>query len=361
MLLNTLNFVFSIIALCLHYAKTSLCFLLNNVRPPKKSTFYKEQNKVVNCLCQMASNSMNKYANKTHKNDVVSVDGAWDHRVNGGECQAVFINQRIDKVIGVSLITKGSGKMVGNFDGCSQNMECEAIKRALPKIKELNFSGYVHDQKKDVTNIFKNNWSALEEHLDANHVKKSLERRIKKYNLISDLKDKLIRWFYCIAKKNVKPERKQALWLNSEQHYSGDHSKCGKHGQVTNEWKLKNDKNAKEQLHKFLKETSETVMKVGNKYSTNTNESFNSLHTQFADKATSWKTSYRGRLAASILQKNEPYVWILDARKRLNLPELDDEIKKDINHLFHTQIQRRTTQKSPVYKMQRKKNKSTKY
>lgn len=91
---------------------------------------------------------MNKYANKTHKNDVVSVDGAWDHRVNGGECQAVFINQRIDKVIGVSLITKCSRKMIGNFDGCSQNMECEEIKRAISKIKELNFSGYVHDQKK---------------------------------------------------------------------------------------------------------------------------------------------------------------------------------------------------------------------
>lgn len=62
-------------------------------------------------------------------------------------------------------------------------------------------------KKKDVTNIFKNNWSALEEHLNANHVKKSLKRRIKKYNLLSDLKDKLIRWFYYIAKKNVKSKR----------------------------------------------------------------------------------------------------------------------------------------------------------
>lgn len=178
--LNTLNFVFSIVALGLHYGKTALCFLLNNIKPPKKSTFYKEQHKVVNCLCQMACDSMNKYAKKTQKNDVVSVDGSWDHRRNGGECQAVFINQRIDKVIGVSLITKGSGKMMGNFNGSSQNMECEAIKRAIPKIKNLNFSGYVHDQKKDVTKIFKDNWSVLEEHLDANHVKKSLEKKNQK-------------------------------------------------------------------------------------------------------------------------------------------------------------------------------------
>ena len=36
--LNSLNFVFSIIACGIHYSKTALCFLLNDIRPPKKTT-----------------------------------------------------------------------------------------------------------------------------------------------------------------------------------------------------------------------------------------------------------------------------------------------------------------------------------
>lgn len=71
----------------------------------------------------MACESMNYYAKKTRKNDVVSVDGAWDHRREGSECQAVFINQRFDKVVYVSFITKSHGKVIGNFNGAFSNME----------------------------------------------------------------------------------------------------------------------------------------------------------------------------------------------------------------------------------------------
>lgn len=63
----------------IHYSKTALCFLLNDIRPPKKTTFYEQQKKVVNCLCQMSCESMQKAASETQPSDVVSVDGAWDH------------------------------------------------------------------------------------------------------------------------------------------------------------------------------------------------------------------------------------------------------------------------------------------
>ena len=89
-------------------------------------------------------------------------------------------------------------------------------------------------------------------------------------------------------------------------------------------------------------------------YSTNTNESFNSLRTKYADKNTAWQGRYRGRLAASILQKNNPYLWILDARSKLKLPDLSPETKKDLNQLFHTRLASLHHQQSPVYKNDRR-------
>lgn len=222
LILNSLNFVFSIVALGLHYTKTAVCFLLNNIRPPKKSSFYKQQHKVIDCLCNMACESMNYYAKKTRKNDVVSVDGAWDHRREGSECQAVFINQRLDKV-------------VGSFNGVSSNMEREAIRRAIPQMRTLKFNGYVHDKNKSITNVFMNNWSELDEQLDPNHIRKSLGRKIDKYNLLKDLKGRLLKWFNILIKKNLKPKKMTEQWMNAEKHYSGDHFRCEKHGQ-SNDW-----------------------------------------------------------------------------------------------------------------------------
>lgn len=226
-------------------------------------------------------------------------------------------------------------------------MEREAIRRAIPQMRTLKFNGYVHDKNKSITNVFMNNWSELDEHLD-------------KYNLLKDLKGRLLKWFNILIKKNLKPKKMTEQWMNAEKHYSGDHSRCEKHGQ-SNDWTGKNCKEAKYQLHKFLKETSETFEKVGSRYSTNTNESFNALRAKFADKSTSWEGSYRGRLTASILQKNQHYNWIFTARKRLNLPPLDKDAKKDLINIFSSRINEKIKQRSPLYQELRNRNRSKKY
>ena len=53
----------------------------------------------------------------------------------------MFINQRLDKVVYVDLVTKQHGKVVRNFNGATWNMEFEAIKRAVPRLKKLSFGG----------------------------------------------------------------------------------------------------------------------------------------------------------------------------------------------------------------------------
>lgn len=130
----------------------------------------------------MACESMNRTASQTLPIDVVSLDGAWDHCRNGTECQAVFINTRTDKFVYVQQVNKSLGNVVGNFKGASGNMESKTIRRAIPKLKQINFKGYTHDNDNKTRNIFQNNWKELEEHLAPKHVKKALERKFEKYN-----------------------------------------------------------------------------------------------------------------------------------------------------------------------------------
>mgnify|MGYP006870921201 FL=1 len=98
----------------------------------------------------------------------------------------------------------------------------------------------------------------------------------------------------------------------------------------------------------------EKVQKVNYNYQTNSNESFNSLRAKLADKSTAWKTSYRGRFAASILQKNQPYSWIYEARSR----DLSKETKKVLDKFIDNRLKEMKNQRSPFYKNQRKLSRS---
>lgn len=125
---------------------------------------------------------MRQSALETIPTYVISVDGAWDHSRNGIECQDAFINQQTNKVVYVQQVSKGHGNVLGNFKEASGNMESEAIKRAMPQLKKIKFSGYAHDNNNRTRNIFSDNWKELEEHLDSNHTQKSLERKFDKYD-----------------------------------------------------------------------------------------------------------------------------------------------------------------------------------
>ena len=149
----------------------------------KKKTFYEQQKKVANCLCQMSWDSMQKAASEKQPSDVVSVDGSWDHWREGNECQVVFVNKRSDKVISVQQVTKGYGNETVNFSWASGNMESEANRHSLPKLKQIKIKGYTHDDNNKTRKIFWDNLSELKEHLDSVHVKKSHESNFAKFNI----------------------------------------------------------------------------------------------------------------------------------------------------------------------------------
>lgn len=360
---RALNFVFSIIACGLHYKKTFICFLLNGIIPPKHNYFYKLQRIVVQVLCDMAVESMNKEAAKIRQTDVLAVDGAWNHRRNGTECNAVIINTRTDKVVYLQTVTKPHGRVVGNFDGAAPNMESEAVKRAMPFLHQLDFAGYVHDKDNKTRKIFSENFADLEEHLDPNHVKKSIQRKFENFNQNNELRGletRLVSYFQTLIKQDITPEEMKVRWLNAEQHFCGNHQNCHHGNCRCYHWNNANNDQARDSLHNFLEATAPNITKVGYQYQTNSNESFNSLVTNYADKSTAWESSYRGRLSAAVLQKNDPYLWIPEARKRLNLPPLDDDCNALLNQCFQSSMKNDEKRRSPEYKLEKNLSRSNK-
>lgn len=52
------------------------------------------------------------------------------------------------------MVTNQIGKMVGNVKGALGNMEFEAIRRAVPRLKKIKFRGYNHDKDNKTKKLF---------------------------------------------------------------------------------------------------------------------------------------------------------------------------------------------------------------
>lgn len=357
-LAETRSFVFSLIATGLQYGKASLAFLLCNVIVPSRSVFYAVQSAMVAPLWKLAEDSMSSALNSISKDSTITVDGAWDHRRNGKVCCVVFIDSKTDKIIHTEVVERSRGKLKGNFVGASTNMESEGVKRGIAKLKSnCNIKNYCHDKDNRTAKIFRDNWAELSEQLDPNHTKKSIERSFSKYNVknaLYGLKERLVWFFYALLRKTDDPAVREMQWKNCINHLSGDHSKCLPHKSTCYIWPKHDNIEARSLLSKFLENTQSLLAKVSPNCSTNSNEGYNASRVKFANKDTAWGISFVARVACSILQKNDPYQWIIMARKRLNLPDLPSKVVMKLNNLMNERLNRHNKQKLPQEKSKRR-------
>lgn len=135
------------------------------------------------------------------------------------------------------------------------------------------------------------------------------------------MKSKLISFFYILLKNDYTSSQREEFWLNSVNHFQGDHKKCP----LNRHESISPVKNASKPgfvqcLIAYLNETVKLLRSCDKRYSTNQNESFNFQKAWFAPKIYSYKGSYQGRMACAILQCNFPHMWIFEVRRRLGLP-----------------------------------------
>ena len=84
-------------------------------------------------------------------------------------------------------------------------------------------------------------------------------------------------------------------------------------------------------LQCFLEYTNNLFDLISPRLTTQSNESLNSIKSNFAGKNTNWRFSFTLRMAFAILQKNNPYLYYIDLLNYLTLPALTEESINIIN------------------------------
>lgn len=333
--INAKRFVFSTLINGASYTTISDIFLWNDILIPSSATFYRIQPKIIAIIEQMAEESCRAHRIRMSENSVINMDGSWGHRRNSSQCILEFIDNRTKKIVDFSICMKNNHKMEGDYIGSSNGMEVECLKKLINNWKDdPNVVAYTHDNDGKTRALLREaGWNILE-YLDTNHSLKSFPKKVKQFNknhgnVLNGLQDKLACYIKYLAYLDISIDEKEKKWLNSANHYFGDHSNCDKHG-PTREWGGKSREGAYDLLKEFLYKTIKSLRKSSTYVSTQLNESYHALKAKYSSKDICWIDSWVGRACAAILQWNEPNTWKFELYKRLNLPPLSYQSKAQL-------------------------------
>lgn len=336
---DSIRFAFAVIVEGQNYGAVEPMFTWLDIQIPSKRTFMRAQKKVLAIIQQMALRSCQRYREQMTEDSTISFDGSWSHRRNAVQCVVDFIDQRQKKIVDFEMVLKRSHRKNGNFEGASNLMKAEGLKRMVPRwINDERITAYVHDNDgKARTEIERQEWKIIEK-LDPNHALKCFDRKYAKWNVLAGKKfyglyDRLRRFLQSLIYKEMSIERKLELWNNAADHYCGDHTHCEPHGPAHN-WRYANDQQAVVFLRNFLKKCERVLQNCDGNLSSQLNESFHALKAKYADKNYQWIESWEGRVCAAILQFNEPDHWKLELYERLGFPPLGSVSLKRMERIF---------------------------
>jgi hypothetical protein len=203
-------------------------------------------------------------------------------------------------------------------------MELAALRKIIERWKDnTKVRGCVHDNDSKATQAIKEAGWQIEQMYDPNHVVKQFERRWNSCDTRSlrGLHAKLLMWFRYLIRCDFTVEEKQGYWMNSLEHFKGNHAKCPRqHPAGDHSHPIMTDSPAESQLREVLERTVELLARVRTGFDTQLNESCNSLKAKFANKDTSWKCSWPSRVMCALMQVNSVENWRIELADVCNIP-----------------------------------------
>ena len=330
------------------YTKSRRILAAQGIDSPSKATYYRYQRKVNDSIIKLAKESMSEEANKMEHGTSISLDGAYAHRRNSSQCHGAFIDCKSHKIVAGSVVTKT--RKNGDFEGSSNMMETEVIRRNLAQIDKQKVSRYVHDQDNLTGDLMSKSIQNIDEKIDPNHGKKcflkfwnklvegsyrtiykACDYAVSAVKYLTDiqykkkfhgLKTHAQNWFNnLLYDKQMTNAEKKENWMNVELHVIGNHSRCNHSEKKTFVWKngiqfpeLQHD------FHKFVDASSKVFDKIDANLHTNINESLHTETSKVADKNTAWsKNGYEGRVHYAYLKHNKPDECSMLIRQRNNI------------------------------------------
>jgi len=177
----------------------------------------------------------------------------------------------------------------------------------------------------------------LTEFIDPSHARKSIMGHLKAcfpdhYAIGQELKAPLHDWLTnIIYDPNLDGElgERLRLWNNSCAHFTGNHRGCRHAADCgTFQWSGAVIPECVNNLRRFLRDTSEILLKVDRRYHTNFNESLNSTKAKLAPKTYAYPVSFEVRCCIAVLQRNDPDIWLGNLRARLNVAPLPAKFRR---------------------------------
>ena len=362
--LNAEQFVFSILVEGLNFKSTRRCMLWNNINPPSAHKFYEVQAKIAPILVSLARESCDSWRQSMTPGSIISLDGSWSHRRNAARCILDFIDAGRNKVVDFEIVEKTGCRVEGNYEGPSNGMEREALRRMIPRwLDDTRVVGYCHDNDGKTRKTIAGFGWKITEYLDRNHLMGSFDRTYNKFpkkKLLWGLKEKLRHWMLLLLCEDITLELKKFYWETvTVEHFSGNHENCPLHKGVTR-WRYGDDQRHVEALKEFLLQTSHYLDKCGRLISTQMNESLHAIKAHYADKMFCWGHSWTARVCVAILQVNEPETWKLELYRRLRLPPLAPDVEKRLKASFHSQAVENEMRRLPDFRIRENKRRKEK-
>ena len=330
-----------------------------------KTTFYRVQADVAKVIEEYAKESMARARSLLHPESVVCADGRYPTRRNSSHCTLDIIDLESGKVLALGIVDKQSTYHPNEeFTGSSNMMETAALKRALQSFESFeNLTSIVIDGDNKNSKVLQNEAAELQILRDPNHGEKAFERYItKEINAwkamipgVSDcfygLRDKIKRWYATLINMEIPSDVKKEKWLNTVNHFLGDHSHCFPHEPSYFIWaEGVQHPEAAEKLTEILNARCSDFDCVVPGCSTQKNESFHQIQLTFGDKALRFPTSQITRDYLAVLHQNEGECYVEEIRKRLKLNELSLKSKEIIQRDSDERVSRSRERMTPEYR-----------
>jgi hypothetical protein len=210
LIINALRFAFSILVTGDKFTRVEELFLWNNILPPHSSTFYTAQAQLITSIERKCHNDCSKWQEQMIAGSILAFDGSWSHRRGAKECVVVFIHVRIKKIVDFEIVRKAKGLVPGNYDGSSNGMEVEALRRLIARWKKNRFVvGYVHDSDSKASKAIRGAKWGIDEYYDPNHISKSFDRQWVKseHKHLRGLQMKIRKWFNFLSRSDFPRSR----------------------------------------------------------------------------------------------------------------------------------------------------------
>jgi hypothetical protein len=283
------------------------------------------------------------------KDTIITFDGAWSHRRRAKECVVTIIDTKQKKVVDYEVVTKTKCGTPGDWEGSANGMEIEALRRMLPRwVGNENVCGVVHDNDAKASQLIHDlDWD-VEEYFDPNHVCKQFERRWNSHphSHLRGVHAKLLAWFRYLIHCDCSVARKQTCWMNSLEHFKGNHAHCPREHPDSASGRLVKTQAAADELEQILQDTVELPGRALPGLNTQLCESFNSLKAKFATKDTSWRVSWPSRIDCAVLQMNCETDWRIPLARMCHLT-LEQRLVQRMTRKWNSEQERKRARRTP--------------